>query len=331
MLSRRKSSVARYAALLLALSVVSHAAVGQSRIYKLGILNGGAPPPSGQKYTFVRKLEELGFVEGRNLAIEARAANYEYGNLGRLADELVRSKMDVIVGVGPSSIAAAVEATRTIPIVMMYSGDPVALGLVKNLARPGGNVTGNGWEQDDRQIAKTIGLLREVAPRMNRVAFVWHLDNRSHPHYERIFREAALGMGLQVASFGLRRGAEIPRTLRQLEEARPDAIVVFADVITVMYEKEIGALIRRNRVPAVVTSYSPGAFEDAVMFYGPNVAEFPARTAEYVARIFRGARPGDLPIVLPSKWELVVNRRSASSLGIAIPQSILLRADEVLD
>lgn len=318
------------AALLLSLLLQLPATQAAERVFKLGILDGGRALPPGRTYLFVRMLKSHGFEEGKNLSVVVKAANYAYDDLDRLAQELVIERPDVILAMGPSSIAAAAGATRTIPIVMYHSGDPIALGLVKDLARPGGNITGNGWEQDIGQVAKTLELLKEIAPAARRVGYVWHIQNKSLPLYEQRFLKAAGEAGLQLVSVGIRQGPELPGKLKQLEEASIDALVIIADYITLMYQKELDAIVRRRGMPTLVMGRLPGTFEHAILFYGPKMSEFPAMTAEYVARIFNGARAGDLPIVLPSQWELVLNPRAAAALGVAVPRSLVLRADELI-
>lgn len=324
--ARRRSFIA---AGLLA-SLAPFAGRAQDRVHKLGILDGGRARPA-KSYDFVALLKSHGFEEGRNLAVQVKSANYEYDDLDRLARELVQDRPDVILAMGPNSIAAAAAATRTVPIVMMHSGDPVGLGLVSNLARPGGNITGNGWEQDVRQVAKTIDLLREVAPTATRIGFVWHVQNKSHPLYEQRFRQAAIAAKLEVVSLSIRRGVDADQKIRDLEAAPIQALIVVGDYITFMYHKQIDAVIRRRKLPTLVMPRVPGAYESAVLFYGPRISEYSALGAEYIARIFRGARPGDLPIVLPSRWEIAVNSKAASAMGVAIPQALRLAADELIE
>ncbi len=318
-------------ALCLLAAFTPFASYAQARVYRLGVLDGGRARPPGRQYDFVTQLAEHGFVEGTNLQVQHKAANFEYEDLDRLARELVQDRPDVIVAMGPSSIAAAAGATRTVPIVMMHSGDPVALGLVSNLARPGGNITGNGWEQDVRQVAKTIDLLRQIAPKAARIGLVWHLQNKSHPLYDERFRQAAAEAKLQVVSLSIRRGADAEQKIRDLEAAPIQALIVLGDYITFMYHKQIDAVIKSRRLPTLVMGRVPELYDSAIVFYGPRMSEYPARTAEYIARIFKGARPGDLPIVLPSRWEIAVSPKAASAMGVAIPHALRLSADELIE
>ena len=303
----------------------------QEKVFKLGVLDGGRAPPPGRQYFFVEQLAKHGFVLGKNLEVQHKVANFEYDDLDRLARELVQDRPDVIVAMGPSSIAAAKGATRTLPIVMMHSGDPIGLGIVSNLSRPGGNITGNGWEQDVRQVAKTIEVLKAVAPNATRIGVIWHLQNKSHPLYDERFRQAAAEAKLEVVSMSIRRGADAEQKIRDLEAAPIQALIVIGDYITFMYHRQIDAVIRSRRLPTIVMGRIPGIYDTAVLFYSPRLSEYPAVTADYIARIFRGARPGDLPIVLPSRWEITVNAKAAAAIGVAVPQVLRLSADELIE
>ena len=330
-LSTRRAVVTAFAASLCA--AAAHVPLlAQGKVFKLGILDGGRRPRDiHRRYDFLPLLAKLGFVDGKNLQVVLKTAELEYDELDRLARELVEERPDVILAMGPSSIAAAAGATKTVPIVMMHAGDPVGLGLVRDLSRPGGNITGNGWEQDVRQVAKTVDLLRQVAPKAKRIGVVWHIQNKSHPLYEQRFRRAITDAGLEMVSFGLRRGPEAEKTLAELDGAPLEALIVVGDYITFLHEKRIDAIIRRRMWPALVMPRVPGLYSSAVLFYGPRISEYSERGAEYIARIFNGARPGDLPIVLPSRWELFVNVRAAGAMDITVPQALRLAAEEVIE
>jgi putative tryptophan/tyrosine transport system substrate-binding protein len=311
-------------------SIAPLACLAADKVYKLGILDGGRAPPPGRKYNFVRLLSGHGFEEGKNLSVQVKAANLEYDDLDRLARELVREAPDVIVAMGPSSIAAAASATRTVPIVMMYGGDPVGLGHVSNLSRPGGNITGNGWEQDIGQVAKTFELLKEIAPLAQRIGVIWHEQNKSHPLYMQRFSQSAKEAGLDLVSMGIRRGPSAEARVRELEASPVHALLVLGDYVTFMYDKQFDEVIRRRRLPTLVMGRVAGTYDSAVLFYGPRLSEYPARAAEYIARIFKGARPGDLPVVMPSRWEMALNPRSAAAIGVSVPERLRVGADEIV-
>ena len=247
-----------------------------------------------------------------------------------LAAELVRLKVDVIVAVSSPSVLAAKQATQTIPIVMPLSSDPVGDGLVASLARPGGNITGLSMMSPEAG-AKRLQLLREVFPKLFRpVAVLWNPDYAGMAARFRQTQGAAPAVGLGVRSVEVRDSRELERALESMDRERPDALVLLADPLTMSQRLRIVEFAAEERLPAV---YETSQFVDAggLMSYGPNTDELVRRSATYVDKILKGAKPGDLPIEQPVKFELVINLKTAKALEMAIPQSVLLQADRVID
>ena len=275
---------------------------------------------------FLRALRELGYVDGQNVAIEYRYAEGKNERLPRLAAELVRAKVDIIVAIGGvPSARAAQQATRTIPIVMGGAVDPVGTGLVASLARPGGNITGLTLIPEVL-VRKQLELLREVFPKVSRVAVLWNPDN---PGNARQLREAEAIPGLQLEPVGARDAAEIEKAFATMTERRADAVIVLLEQIFIGERDRIADLAMRNRLPAVY-GFRLHADAGGLMAYGASRVEVNEQTAFYVSRILKGAQPAELPVAQPTRFELVINTKTARALGLAVPQKLLLRADEVI-
>ena len=278
---------------------------------------------------FREGLRDLGYVEGRNIQLEVRWAEGKLDRLPALIDELVRMKVDVIVAVNSPTVWAAKKATRTIPIVMPLSSDPVGDGLVTSLARPGGNITGMSMMAPDLA-TKRLQLLKEVFPRQTRPAAVlWNPDYVGMAARFRQIQGAAPAVGMNVKSVEIRDSRELEQALEGLDRERPDALMLLADPLTLSQRLRIVEFAMEERLPAI---YETSQFVDAggLMSYGPNIDEIVRRSAIYVDKILKGAKPGDLPIEQPSKFELVINMKTARTLGITIPQPVLLQADRVI-
>jgi len=275
-------------------------------------------------------LRDLGYVEGRNVIIEHRSAE---GNLERLPDvaaELVRLKVDVIVtGINPA-IAAAKQATTTIPIVMVYGADPVGMGFIASLRRPGGNVTGGSRDVSPEIYAKHLELLREVAPRVSRVAFLWHHAFPGAAPYVKAVEDAARRSGVRFQSVKVQGPNEFESAFASLAKEPATGLLVLTEAFMFSRRRDIAELAARNRLPAIYHS-SEWVNAGGLMSYGPNLNEFWRRAAVYIDRILKGANPADLPVEQPDTFELVINLKAAKALGLAIPPSILLRADRVLE
>jgi putative ABC transport system substrate-binding protein len=307
------------------------AAQPPTKIPRIGylVLSPLTETPSPERAAFVAGLRELGWIEGKTVVIEYRSAKSNPELLEDLAEELVRAKVDVIVTAGGAAAPRAVrQATSTIPVVMAASGDPVAVGLVGSLARPGGNVTGVSLMAPELG-PKRLELLKEVAPRVSRLAAVWNPTFRDAEIELRATQAAARALGVRLTPVEVRNADDLARAFSMLETERPDALTVFFDPLTSGYRELVADFAKKHRLPTV---FGAKEFAQAggLMSYAPNVADGFRRAAAYVDKILRGARPGDLPIEQPTKFELVVNLKTARVLGLAIPPSVLLRADEVI-
>jgi putative ABC transport system substrate-binding protein len=274
-------------------------------------------------------LRELGYVEGRNIAIESRWADGKYERYPALTGDLIRSKVDVIVVVGGAATQAARQVTKTIPIVMSVVVDPVSSGLVASLARPGGNVTGITIMAPDL-VGKQLELLKEAIPKLSRVALLWNPDNPGSAPQLRQAEAAARALAVRLQALEARNPQEIDNAFAAMTRERADAFLILADAILGLNQrKQIAELAAKARMPAVygVTEYAEAG---GLMVYGANLLDLERRAATYVDKILRGAKPADLPVEQPTKFELVINLKTAKALGLTIPQSILGRADEVI-
>jgi putative ABC transport system substrate-binding protein len=296
------------------------------RRVKIGVLSSDAPGSAVS--VLVDTLRELGWVEGRNADIVLRSGRGDPAALAALAQELAEMKVDVIVSYGTEGALAARQATTTIPIVMAISGDPVRAGLVTSLARPGGNVTGNAVVTRELSVRR-LEMLRDVVPRARRIGILGNPDNTlltaARPEDER----AAERLGLELVSIDVT-GApkELDGLPERLGRAKVDALLVYADPVVLAARKRLLDIVSRRRLPTVVDGRDM-VEAGALMSYAPSAAALTRRTATTIDRVLRGVSPADLPIQQPVTFELVVNRRTARTLGVTVPSSILLRADVV--
>ncbi len=275
-------------------------------------------------------LRELGYVEGKNLQLEVRWGEGKLERLPTLAAELVQLKVDVIVAASSPSVVAVSQATRTIPIVMPLSSDPVGDGLVTSLARPGGNITGLSVMSPELG-EKRIQLLKEMYPKVSHaVAVLWNPDYVGMRARFEQARVAAPAVGLTVRSVEVRDTRELDAAFEAIAREHPEALLLLVDPLTLGQRSRIVEFAAEQRLPAI---YETRDFVDVggLISYGPNGLELFRRAATYVDKILRGAKPADLPIEQPTKFELVINMRAAKALGIKIPESILLRADKVIE
>ena len=304
----------------------SHAQTA-AKPHKVGILSlGSASGSAADIQVFRERLVELGYVEGRNLVLEPRFTNGRSEALPALAADLVRLQMDVIATISTPAALAAKAATSTIPIVMAGSADPVGLGLVASLARPGANVTGVTNSLGDGFTAKQLQLLKEAAPRISRVA-VLMTSFSFEAQALSAMQAASAALGVTVVAFKAESADEID--LDALGKLRVDALYVFPNAINARHSKAILAFAAENRLPAM---YGARATVEAggLMSYWTDWLELRRHAAGYVDKILKGAKPADLPVEQPTKFELVINLKTAKALGLTISQSLLLRADEVI-
>jgi len=299
-----------------------------SKTPRIGYLGIGNPTPvSSQLEAFRRGLRDLGWIEGQTLTIEYRWAEGIPGQLPALAADLVRLRVDVIVATGTSGIRAAKEATRAIPIVFVVLVDPVATGLVKSLARPGGNLTGLA-SQFEELITKQPQLLKEALPKLSRIALLYGAESPATTMSA--VDTAVRGLGLSARSLKVAGVAEYESAFKTAQRERAEAILVLPSPFFSAHRARLIELAARYRLPAMY-EFKDYVQDGGLMSYGPNINEMFRSMASYVDRILKGAAPGDLPIERPATFELVINLKTAKTLGITISPSVLGRADQVIE
>ena len=281
---------------------------------------------------FRQGLRDLGYVDGRSVVIEYRDAEGKYDRLPARAAELVALKVDVIVAADTPAALAAKQATRTLPIVFIGAGDPVTIGLVTSLARPGGNVTGLSLLAPEL-VGKRLELLKQAVPGVGRVAALWQpgfVGERTEKDMLKEVEVAARALGVRLQFVEVRGPADFDRAFSDMTRARADALTVLGSAMFANERRRVVDLAAKNRLPGV---YGFREYVDAggLMAYGPNVADLFQRAATYADKILKGAKPGDLPVEQPTKFELVLNLKTAKALGLTIPQSVLVRADQVIE
>jgi putative tryptophan/tyrosine transport system substrate-binding protein len=279
---------------------------------------------------FRQGLRELGHVEGKTFVLVPRYSEARAERLPEIARELVSLKVDVIVAAGDIAIAAVKQQTRTIPIVMAVSTDPLGTGLVASLARPGGNVSGLSMSSPELS-GKRLELLKEVVSRLSRVAFLWNPEVRGAVLDYNQTEGAARTLGLQLQSVEAARAEDLDRAFSAITEQRAQALIVASpNPVTFTNRGRIASFAQRNRLPSM---HANRDYVDAggLMSYGPSAADLYRRAATYVDKILKGAKPADLPVEQATKFGLVINLRTAKALGLTIPQSLLLRADQVIE
>lgn len=306
---------------------VSARAQKTARMPRLGVLLYSTPQDDPQTRALEEGLRDLGYIDGQNISIEYRFAEGKVERLPDLAADLVRLKPDVLFPLGGDVAPFVSKATQTIPIVFVMSADPLQLGLVASVARPGGNATGFSFLQDELA-SKRLELLKEVAPRISRVAF---LSNPDHPDNElRVAQRAATALDVHLQPIEMRGPSDLDGALQAVTQASVDALYVVASRQTVAFLTRIVNFATKNELP-LAGGWGAWAQAGGLLSYGPNVGEIVRNAASYVDKIFKGAKPGDLPVQQPTRFELIINLRSAKALGLSIPESFLLRADKILE
>jgi putative ABC transport system substrate-binding protein len=324
MLSRRA-----FTAGLASLTVAPRPARAQSaaKRARIDIILFGTPATETNLPALLAGLADLGWTESKNLTIEYRNAEGRPDRVAGLAAAAVAAAPDVIVVIGGDIAPFVRDATRRIPIVMLVSNDPVEAGLVPRLNQPGGNLTGVAFPSDEIA-GKRLQLLREAAPGVSRVGVLWNPD---HPDGEfRNTRAAARDLRMHAHSIEVRQPAEFDAAFQAATRERVDALFVASSRFMHLNLARVLEYVTRQRIP-LIASWGPWVRAGALMSYGPDLADLVRRSATHVSKILRGARPGDLPIEQPTKFQLVLNRKTASALGLTLPPSLLLRADEVVD
>jgi ABC-type uncharacterized transport system substrate-binding protein len=300
------------------------------KVYRIGFLGGTSRTANADlTNAFSQGLRELGYVEGQNVAIEYRYAEGKYELFPDFANELVRLKVDVIVAVPTAAALAAKNATGTIPIVTVAVFDPVESGLVASLARRGKNVTGLTLIAGTEIVGKYLELLKESLPKTSRVAVLWNPANAAHPSLVRAAESSARALGLQLQLAGARGPDEVDHALAAMTREHAGALMVLPDSMFVAQRTRLAELATKNRLPAM---YALRLHVEAggLMAYSANLPDSARRAASFVDRILKGAKPADLPVEQPTKFELVINLKTAKALGLTIPPSVLARSDEVI-
>ena len=273
-------------------------------------------------------LHEFGYVEGKNIVTEYRYAEGKLDRLSELIDDLVRLKMDIIVSGGPVATRRAKNATSTIPIVMAFDEDPVRNGFIISLAHPGGNITGLSALAPEMS-AKQLELLKEIIPNLIRVAVLW---NSSQPGNAQSLREVELAAGsyrLKLQTLDIRDSTDIETAFREATRGRAEAVLAFGSPVLFSQRKQLAEMALKSRLPAI---YGQSDYMEVggLMFYGASITDLYRRAAPYVDKILKGAKPSDLPVEQPKKFELVINLKTAKQIGLTIPPNVLARADRVI-
>jgi putative ABC transport system substrate-binding protein len=300
-----------------------------AKVPRVGVLFPGTPAIATQFVeAFNHGLRERGYVEGQNIVVERRFGDAKLERIVEVAGELVRLKVDVIVTATDVAITAIGRQTQAIPIVMANSTDPVGTGFVASLAHPGGNVTGIASISPDLN-AKRLELLKEAVPGLSRVAIIWNPDDRGGVLDYRETESAAPSLRLQLQSVEVSRSADFERAFSALTTGRPEAVIVVPSALTYTNRDQIASLALKHRLPSM---YGAGQNVEAggLIAYGPSYADTWRRSATYVDKILKGAKPGDLPVEQPTKFELVINLKTAKVLGLTLQPSLLRRADQVI-
>ena len=300
-----------------------------AKVPRIGYLAGASPSAIAfRTEAFRQGLHERGYVEGKNIMIEYRFAEGNFRRQKELAAELVRLNVDVIVTSGPASTRAAKEATATIPVVMTFDSDPVESGSVASLARPGGNITGLSTLAPEIS-GKQLELLKEIVPRLSRVVVLGSSSNPGNVQVLKEMEAASRGFGLKLQHLDILDAKEIEALFRTASNERADAVVVLAGTVIIAQRRQIADLAIKSRLPSI---YERREFVQAggLMSYGISVIDLDRRAAVYVDKILKGAKPADLPVEQPKKFELIINLKTAKQIGLTIPLNVLARADKVI-
>ena len=323
--------IARRAVLLALGACFASKSTHAQRVRRVGFLSGNVRPSDSAlaAHPIVRTLAEHGYVVGRNLAVEWRYAAGQFDALPALAAELLRGGAEVLVAGGGQAAVAAASATTERPIVVVAAGDPVGMGLVASLARPGGNVTGVS-EASTELSGKRLDLLAQLAPGASRVAVLWNANDRGMTLRYQAFSDAAATLGIAIEAHALRSVGDIDAALAAMATSPPDAVMVVSDAFTSMNRRRIIDFAAGRGVPAM-SEFVDFARDGGLIAYGPSLAEQFARAGWYVARILAGAQPGDLPMEQPTRFHLILNLKTARAIRLEVPPALLVGADEVIE
>jgi putative ABC transport system substrate-binding protein len=312
--------------ILVAASFVAHGQPG-GKVARLAVVLFDAPPTNPNLSAFVAGLRDLGYVEGRNVTLEYRHAKGQPELVAELGRQAASLKPDVIVVLGGDMVPSVKSATSTLPVVMLTSNDPVEAGVVSSFARPGGNITGVAFVSEETA-GKRLQFLQEAVPSLKRVAVLWSPD---HPDGEyRSAEAAARRLGISIQSLEIRRPADFDRAFEAAAGARAEALMVVASRLMNLNRDRILEFAQKRQLP-LVSGWGPWVRAGGLMSYGPDLDVLARRAATHVDKILKGAKPADLPIEQPTKFELVINLRTAKALGLAINPSLLARADQIIE
>ena len=326
----RRTFLAGTGAVLLAAPLAAEAQPA-GKIYRIGMIAISTPSPAFARLwdAFSNELRKLGYVEGKNILVERRYSEGQAERYPQLAAEMVSLKVDLIMVVTTPAALAAKDATSTIPILFVTAIDPVGSGLAASLARPGGNVTGLATLSPELS-TKRLELIKELIPRAARVAVLWNAGNPANAVVRPEIEQAAHRLELALHSYEVQRPDDLPTTFAAIIRWRPDALLVPSDALMFQRREHLAQLALQARLPAI---FEPKelALAGGLMAYGPNYAELFRRAAFYVDRLLKGTNPADLPFEQPTKFDLVINLKTAKALGLTIPPSLLARADQVIE
>ena len=302
------------------------------KVYRIGTLTTSGREVAAPYISALEGgLRELGYVEGRSIAFEHRYADLKPERFPELAAELVRLKVDVIVVATDKAALAAKQATRTIPIVMVLATDPVSVGLVASFPRPGGNVTGLTGNAPETSGGKLLQLLKEIAPTVSRVAVLWNPAFRGNPTLNwKPAEDAAVRLGLRLHSAEVRTSGDFDSAFASILRERAGALVVWSDALTITHRGQIIDFATKRRLPTA-SNFRELAEAGGLMAYAVSLRDNYRRGATYVDKILKGAKPADLPVEQPTRFDLVINLKTAKTLGLTIPQSLMVRADQVIE
>jgi putative ABC transport system substrate-binding protein len=326
----RRAFLAGAAALLVApLAAEAQPAGKVSRLAWLG--EGTDPGPANVGLLpFIEGLRDLGYIEGQHFTLDRRFAGGSPERLRELAAELAGLKFDLIAAPGTQAILALKAATSAIPIVMLYPGDPIGAGIVTSLNRPGGNITGTSLMFPDVG-GKRLQILKEIVPTLRRVVVFWNPNNSSTVADMRSTERIAKSLGIQMQSVAVDGPGRLNDALSEVLRTRPEGMLVLQDTVVFLHRKDIADFALRNRLVTVFPGRLYVEESGGLLGYGPDLPAVGRRAAAYVDKILKGAKPGDLPIEQPTKFELVINLKTAKALGRTIPPSLLLQADRVIE
>jgi putative ABC transport system substrate-binding protein len=303
------------------------AAQQPGKVYQVGFVS--TDPLNARAWNaFLEELRERGYIEGRNLVFELRFSDGKAERFAEFAAEMVRLSVDIIIVTTTPAAIAAKNATQTIPILIPTALDPVGAGLVESLARPGGNITGMSSLHPELS-GKRLELLKEVVPGTSRVTVLWNPANPANAPVWKETQAAALALGLQLQSQEVRVPQDFEGAAARIIQGRPDALLVLADSLINMRRQQIAEFATQKRLPSVFAS-TQGVIAGGLMSYGPSLLDRWRRAATYVDKILKGAKPADLPVQQPTKFELVINLKTAKQIGVTIPPNVLARADRVI-